>query len=38
MDKVEEIKTAPKDKKEKLTEKLEVWLDKAGIAVSLVDM
>jgi len=30
--KVEEIRTAPKDKKEKLTEKLEAWLGKAGIA------
>lgn len=29
--KVDEVRAAPKDKKDKLNEKLEAWSDKAGI-------
>lgn len=32
LEKVDAIKAAPKDKKDKLAEKLEAWFDKAGIA------
>lgn len=32
LEKVDALKTVPKDKKEKFDEKLEAWFDKAGIS------